>query len=101
MTDQTPPQDGAGLIAAERERQVTAEGWTPEHDDRHKKGELIQAAVAYARVDRWNARRHPFPSWPWDANWWKPSDDPVRNLVRAGALIAAEIDRIQRQETNP
>ena len=34
--------------------------------------------------------------WPWDHEWWKPSDDPVRNLVKAGALIAAEIDRLQR-----
>lgn len=35
--------------------------------------------------------------WPWADDWWNPSDDPVRNLVKAGALIAAEIDRIQRQ----
>jgi hypothetical protein len=34
--------------------------------------------------------------WPWDKEWWKPSDDPTRNLVKAGALIAAEIDRLQR-----
>jgi hypothetical protein len=38
-------------------------------------------------------------SWPWDAEWWKPSPDSVRNLVKAGALIAAEIDRLQRKET--
>lgn len=35
--------------------------------------------------------------WPWHSSWWKPSDDPIRNLVKAGALIAAEIDRLQRQ----
>ena len=36
--------------------------------------------------------------WPWDMKWWKPSDeDPIRNLVKAGALIAAEIDRLQRR----
>jgi hypothetical protein len=34
--------------------------------------------------------------WPWDQDWWKPSPDPIRNLVKAGALIAAEIDRLQR-----
>ena len=34
--------------------------------------------------------------WPWSDKWWKPSDDPVRNLVKAGALLAAEIDRLQR-----
>lgn len=32
--------------------------------------------------------------WPWDMKWWKPSDDPIKNLVKAGALIAAEIDRL-------
>jgi hypothetical protein len=35
-------------------------------------------------------------AWPWAEKWWKPSEDQVRNLVKAGALIAAEIDRIQR-----
>jgi hypothetical protein len=37
--------------------------------------------------------------WPkeWNVDWWKPSDDPIRNLVKAGALIAAEIDRLQRK----
>lgn len=34
--------------------------------------------------------------WPWAAKWFKPSDDPIRNLVKAGALIAAEIDRLQK-----
>jgi hypothetical protein len=34
--------------------------------------------------------------WPWDNKYWKPSEDKVRNLVKAGALIAAEIDRLQR-----
>jgi hypothetical protein len=34
--------------------------------------------------------------WPWSKKWWKPSSDPIRNLVKAGALIAAEIDRLQR-----
>ena len=33
--------------------------------------------------------------WPWDKKWWKPSDDPIKNLIKAGALIAAEIDRLQ------
>jgi hypothetical protein len=35
--------------------------------------------------------------WPWDENDWKPADDPVRNLEKAGALIAAEIDRLLRE----
>jgi hypothetical protein len=36
--------------------------------------------------------------WPWDMKWWKPSDDPIKNLVKAGALIAAEIDRLQNSK---
>lgn len=35
--------------------------------------------------------------WPWDKSWWKPTpDDRIRELIKAGALIAAEIDRLQR-----
>ncbi len=88
---------GAELIAAERQRQIEAEGWTPEHDDGHTQGELAAAAQCYlARHDvrsDWNEM--PPDWWPWNA-WWKPSRDPVRNLVKAGALIAAEIDRLRR-----
>jgi hypothetical protein len=89
---------GAALIAQERERQVNVEGWTPEHDAEHTDGVLVDAARAYALAvltpgyDRGN----PPVGWPWDEGWWKPSDDPVRNLVKAGALIAAEIDRRRR-----
>lgn len=80
---------GAELIAAERRRQMDVEGWTPEHDDAHDGGELVNAALAYCMGL--------FSCWPWDTAWWKPSpDDRVRELVKAGALIAAEIDRIQR-----
>jgi len=39
-------------------------------------------------------------SWPWDEEWWKPDNDAVRNLAKAGALIAAEIDRLQRLQPN-
>lgn len=95
--------DGAGLIAAERARQVAVEGWTPEHDDAHATGELLEAALAYGchsleQVKNWHSMRTVHGLWPWDVNWWKPSDDPIRNLVKAGALIAAEIDRLKRKE---
>lgn len=86
--------DGVALIAAERRRQMDVEGWTPEHDDEHAWGELALAAVCYAMPEP--GRGHPFPRWwPWDASWWKPSDR-IRELVKAGALIAAEIERLQR-----
>lgn len=97
---------GAELIAVERQRQLDAEGWTPEHDDEHDACELTMAACAYAHhvVGQVNGicwddedDRHAAMSWPWHLDWWKPSDDPICNLVKAGALIAAEIDRLQRR----
>lgn len=37
------------------------------------------------------AEGHPF--WPWGKQYWKPTpNDPRRQLVKAGALIAAAID---------
>jgi hypothetical protein len=37
--------------------------------------------------------------WPWDREWWKPTpNNRIRELAKAGALIAAEIDRLQRLE---
>lgn len=77
---------GAELIAAERQRQVEAEGWTPEHDDEHDNGELARAAAVYTMPelhDEW---------WPWSEGWYRPGT-PIRELTKAGALIAAEIDR--------
>lgn len=92
---------GASMIATERYRQIATEGWTPEHDDNHTKAELARAAVNYAvrAINQigWPTEGHGL-AWPWDKSWWKPSDDRIRNLVKAGALIAAEIDRLQRLE---
>lgn len=90
---------GAERIAAERRRQITAEGWTPEHDDEHTDGSLQVAAWAYLTESGAFGGEHGDDSpegWPWEREAWKPSDDLVRNLVKAGALIAAEIDRLQR-----
>jgi len=87
-------------IAAERRRQAEAEGWTPEHDDQHEEGDLADAAACYAAgciplapVEDGSTRL--VPLWPWLAAWWKPSDRR-RDLVKAGALIVAEIERIDR-----
>lgn len=88
-------------IAAERRRQIEGEGWTPEHDDQHASGEMAMAAAAYAynagqgETGRsWNVGRHPVV-WPWSDEWWKPKDRR-RDLVRAAALIVAEIERLDR-----
>jgi len=95
MAEGTP--DGAVAIVAERERQLTAEGWAPEHDDRHHAGALAAAGVCYAirhasGVPLGGPSDEPPDWWPWEAEWWKPKG--VRSdLVRAGALLAAELDR--------
>ena len=93
---------GVELIAAERKRQVNVEGWMPEHDDTHRLCEMNEAARAYARAAELQVRSGSEPEnpgiWPWEREWWKPSSDPIRNLVKSGALIAAEIDRLQRKQ---
>jgi hypothetical protein len=82
-------------VAAERERQKTIEGFTEAHDDAHAKGEMAAAAACYAFQ---SVRRYVAPApfdWPWEVQSWKPKDRR-RNLVLAGALIIAEIERLDR-----
>lgn len=85
-------------IGNERARQVGVEGWGPKHDDEHAGGELAKAAATYALYageQRYDAHGNPPRLWPWDADWWKPKDKR-RDLIRAGALIVAEIERLDR-----
>lgn len=99
---------GALMILKERRRQINVEGWTPEHDDEHDAGELADAAACYAmnaqvvsKPHEHGCAVHHAPSaWPWSRKWWKPST-PIRMLVKAGALIAAEIDRRLRAGETP
>ena len=104
-----------GMIAAERRRQVEGESWTSLHDDGHDAGQLALAAACYAIE---SAGRGSFEVrlghgggleinvdalglyWPFDRSWWK-SGTEIRNLVKAGALIAAEIDRRLRAGEEP
>ncbi len=86
-------------LLAERLRQVDDEGWSPEHDDQHAVGELAAAAACYITNvceggDPEGEGRPPF-GWPWSHDWWKPTN-PRRDLVKAGALILAEIERLDR-----
>lgn len=91
-----PMTPAARDVLAERRRQREHEVWTLEHDDAHEGGELAEAAMCYA--DPAAHAQLGIPSqWPWVAEWWKPRDRR-RNLVRAGALILAEIERIDRAE---
>lgn len=108
---------GAERIAAERQRQIDSEGWTPEHDDEHRNESLAFAAAAYAapitvyRVLSNEAEFSFRDIWPWDAAWDdRPRDEDgdrryhkdvtvderIVCLQKAGALCAAEIDRLER-----
>lgn len=92
-------------VLAERQRQIQAEGWSTAHDDEHDAGDMAAAGASYAL----NAADvlHPFSQgdgggdmpdcWPWASVWWKPST-PRRDLIKACALILAEIERIDRAE---
>ena len=110
---------GAEMIASERQRQVADEGWTAQHDDTHRDGSLADAAACLAATEPIYVQRlqpsqgYRYSSgplftspWPYEYNdamgsyhpWRrKPRDaDRLGDLVKAGALIAAEIDRLQR-----
>ena len=96
-----PATDGVSLIAAERQRQGAAEGYTTTHDDQHNQGELAEAAASYALTGSTGINRQGLASdlWPW-LDGFKPGDR-LRDLVKAGALIAAEIDRLRRAAPAP
>ena len=97
MTADDTATKAIDLIAAERARQINEEGYTSEHDARHD-GDLARAAACYAMPARGVWLQHAWgapEAWPWERYAWKPTpDDRVRELVKAGALIAAEIDRL-------
>lgn len=84
-------------ITAERQRQIDAEGWTFAHDDQHNNGELARAAASYAlgKHTIGNIGGATIHLWPWEDFWFKATDQR-RNLVKAAALIIAEIERLDR-----
>lgn len=100
-------------VIDERLRQRDVEGWTPEHDDKHAHGELTFAAMSYCvpaavalkliaigdtphRIEERQASAPCPQSWPWNVSWWKPKGGTRRILVKAAALILAEIERLDR-----
>ncbi|SEJ56833.1 hypothetical protein SAMN05216201_11120 [Pseudomonas linyingensis] len=101
----TKPVEQPGIraardVLAERLRQVDAEGFDAGHDDMATRGQLAVAAGYYALSCGYPHERDigcgRVPAyWPWDKSWWKPLD-ARSNLVRAGALILAEIERLDR-----
>lgn len=101
----TEPLNGIELIKAERERQIYKEGFTPEHDAKHLNFELSIAAACYAIYD--NCQKIEVmqdhgtiipayrDAWPWGFKFDKrEKHDRIARLTIAGALIAAEIDRL-------
>ncbi|AAT38396.1 gp37 [Burkholderia phage BcepC6B] len=90
--------DAARDVLAERRRQVDVEGFTPEHDDQYGDGALSAAAGSYA-LHAFDRRADLTPAWwPWVRAWWKPGT-PRQMLVKAGALILAAIEQIDRRAT--
>lgn len=81
-------------VIAERFRQQSVEGWTLEHDDQYGKSQLLWASSCYLLNTIQPFNRIPM-DWPWDSSWWKPTN-PRRDLVKACALIIAEIERRDR-----
>jgi hypothetical protein len=86
---------GADLIREERRRQIEVEGYDAKHDFNEPLNNIVAAAVSYAMVDIDKQEAEAW--WNWDFKYWKPKDRK-RNLVRAGALIAAALDKMQDEE---
>lgn len=88
--------DAARDVLAERQRQLEVEGWTAERDDGYTNCELARAAATYAvcsHVDQLmlvGSR-----AWPWREDWFKRTTYR-RDLIKAGALMLAEIERLDR-----
>ncbi|EDZ4325280.1 hypothetical protein FVC29_03290 [Salmonella enterica] len=86
-----PLTDALRDVIAERQRQISVKGWTPEHDDTYTCGELAAAAISY--IEPMEAESY----WPadWHDDSFRPSDER-RNLVKATALLLAELERLDR-----
>lgn len=107
---------GIELISEERERQKSVEGWNDLHDEGHNQAEMAGAAgcyiASYLNQQYKNTERFRFQrlfdtgetgeitdkwddAWPWDWEYDKrKKHDKIKSLKIAGALIAAEIDRL-------
>ena len=80
-------------VLKERKRQIEKERYSASHDDRWKNGELAKAAAYYALPD--DARTSDI--WPFADELCKPTpDNRKRELVKAAALLVAEIERLSR-----
>jgi len=108
-------EEGARRIARERRRQIQQEGWSIDHDDKLVDNELAWAALCYAAPEKVKMMRPgEDPDTVLLADPWPVKSSLVdkrrkgkrkvtrrqriRDLEKAGALIAAEIDRLLRAE---
>lgn len=95
---------GIELIAEERQEQIEKHNWTPAHDDEHDYGELRKMAAILAVNGTDAAVIDDYGDFESGNNTWGLEDklDGDKNIIHrlkvAGALIAAEIDRIQRRD---
>lgn len=87
---------GADLIKEERLRQIEVEGYSQEHDKNHRWIEFEWAAIAYLLSGFNDVAAESY--WPWEKKYFKPKDK-IKNLTRAGALVAAAIDRLQQDKS--
>lgn len=99
-------ESGIELISKERKRQIEELGFDYSNDSLYTNNELADAAACYAILPnlklRGIAKKLREVLWPWNKTSYKPTpDDRVRELVKAGALIAAQIDWIQNQNKKP
>lgn len=96
---QAAPGAAIADILTERTRQKKTLGWTPSHDDEHPAGQLADAGACYALSASGMPRELYENFWPWEGGF-KPKG--ARNdLVRAAALLVAEIERLDRVANQP
>lgn len=88
-----PLMTGVELIARERARQKVKFGI--DNDKGYKEPELVYAACAYSSA--FDDECPVPPCYPWPIKTWNPGNR-IKNLTKAGALIAAEIDRISNND---
>ena len=93
---------GIDRIRIERRRQRSrkpgGEFYSLEHDDEHNSEEIACAAAVYAMPPEFRRLNQHLVEVLMPFDWYLKleSGDRIRELVKAGALIAAEIDRLER-----
>ena len=107
LTPDRSPLTSAEAFLAERMKQTGIKNFTPENDDQYKAGELVRASHAYSYhaglPDKQRSDKTPPSCWPWDTIHWHPAignstEARLRELEKAGALLLAEFDRLERSK---